>query len=131
MAEPRFITYDQALRLHHHSIENYGGSHGLRDQGALESALAMPEAGFGGEYMHSSLFDKAAAYLYHIVKNHPFVDGNKRTGFGCANIFLRLNGYQFEEEYKQALEELTLRVASQPISKAEIAQLLEDYSRPV
>jgi len=67
MAEPRFITYDQALRLHHHSIENYGGSHGLRDQGALESALAMPEAGFGGEYMHSSLFDKAAAYLYHII----------------------------------------------------------------
>lgn len=128
MSELRFLSFTQALRLHQKSIERYGGTHGLRDQGALESALAMPEAGFGGEYLHDSLFDKAAAYLYHIVKNHPFVDGNKRTGFGCANIFLRLNGYQFDEKYNQDLENLTLRVASEPISKQEIAQALEAYS---
>ncbi len=128
MSDIRFVSYQQALRLHAASIRQYGGAEGLRDPGALESALAMPESGFGGEYLHHSLFDKAAAYLFHIVKNHPFVDGNKRTGFGCANIFLRLNGCQFDEQYKQKLEELTLRVASEPISKEEIAQALESYS---
>lgn len=128
MSDIRFVSYQQALRLHSASISRYGGAEGIRDPAALESALAMPEAGFGDDYLHQTLFEKAAAYLFHIVKNHPFVDGNKRTGFGCANIFLRLNGYQFDEQYKQKLEELTLRIASEPISKDEIAQALEAYS---
>ncbi len=126
----RFLTLPQALRLHQASIQRYGGAEGLRDQGALESALAMPEAGFGDSYLHQTIFDKAAAYIYHIVKNHPFVDGNKRTGFGCCDIFLRLNGYSLKENHKQDLIDLTLRIASEPITKAEIARLLEKWSTP-
>ena len=86
MVQTRFLTLEQVLRLHKASIDTFGGSHGLRDRGALASALAIPKAGFGDQYLHQSIYDKASAYLYHIVKNHPFVDGNKRSGFGCADI---------------------------------------------
>lgn len=75
-----FLDLDRALRMHRSLIEAYGGSDGLRDAGLLESALAMPQASFDGQYLHADLFEMAAAYLYHIVQNHPFVDGNKRTG---------------------------------------------------
>ena len=128
MPELLFLTYEQVLYLHERSIERFGGSYGIRDGGLLEAALAMPQAGFGGEYLHATLFDKAAAYLYHVVKNHPFIDGNKRTGFGCAETFLDLNGYHLQEKHIEALYTLTLRVASEAITKEEIAQALEKYS---
>ena len=124
----RFITLEQALRLHKASIDRFGGSHGLRDQGALESALAMPESGFGGVYLHDSIYDKASAYLYHIVKNHPFIDGNKRTGLGCTEVFLYGNGYCIRKEHEQDMVDLVLRTASEPIAKNEISRLLEEYS---
>jgi death on curing protein len=127
MAQTRFLTLEQVLRLHQASINTFGGAHGLRDKGALESALAMPEAGFGNDYLHNTTYEKAAAYLYHIVKNHPFVDGNKRTGFGCADIFLRVNGHTLQTTFRQNLTALTLRVATEPITKEEIAELLEKW----
>jgi death on curing protein len=80
MVEPVFLTLDDVLEIHEQQIERYAGSHGLRDTGALESAVATPQATFGGKYLHGSLYLMAAAYLFHITQNHPFIDGNKRAG---------------------------------------------------
>ena len=90
--DPLFLTIDEIVAIHDDQVNRYGGSHGLRDEGLLLSAAAMPEMGFGGEYLHHDLFEMAAAYLFHIVMDHPFVDGNKRAGTAAARVFLRLNG---------------------------------------
>src|SRR5208282_4208704 len=114
--ETLFLTLDEVLEIHEQQIELYGGSHGVRDQGALESAVAVPQATFGGEYLHPTVAAMAAAYLFHITQNHPFIDGNKRTGANAAITFLLLNGYEptFTED---ELVELVLGVASSRLSK--------------
>lgn len=76
---PLFLDIGQVLCIHLSLIEHYGGHGGVRDIGLLQSAIAMPQSGFGGERLHRDLFEMAAAYLYHIVRNHPFVDGNAYT----------------------------------------------------
>lgn len=78
---PLFLDRDRVLRTHMSLIERYGGSAGLRDVGLLHSAIAMPQASFGGEFLHKDVFEMASAYLFHIVQNHPFFDGNKRRSF--------------------------------------------------
>ena len=83
----KFISKESVLFIHKRLIEIFGGSECIRDEGLLESAIVMPNSGVGSEYFHKSLFDKASAYLYHLVKNHPFVDGNKRVGFACTETF--------------------------------------------
>ena len=88
MARPRFLTLDEALLVHADQVRRYGGSHGLRDLALLSSALAMPTASFGGAYLHPSLAEMAAAYLFHIAQNHPFLDGNKRAALATALAFL-------------------------------------------
>lgn len=77
-SSPKFLTFDQVVALHELSINEFGGSHGVKDEGLLISALAQPESGSGGEYFHKEIFDMAAAYLFHLVKNHAFNDGNNR-----------------------------------------------------
>lgn len=84
--EPLFLEVDDVLEIHATQLDVYGGGAGLRDQGLLESAVAQPRASFGGDFAHEGLFAMAAAYLFHIVKNHPFVDGNKRTGLLSAKL---------------------------------------------
>lgn len=73
-----FLTLDEILESHQNQIDTYGGSHGIRDIGLLESAIAQPETSFGGHYLHEDVFEMAAAYLFHLVMNHPFVDGKDR-----------------------------------------------------
>lgn len=90
--EPRFLDLAEVLEIHVDQIERYGGAAGIRDLPLLLSALSMPEAGIHGEYVHGTLFEIAAAYLFHLTKNHPFVDGNKRTALASALVFLGLNG---------------------------------------
>jgi death-on-curing protein len=90
---PEFLDVDDVLDRHAAQLEAFGGLDGVRDRSALESAVAQPRATFGGQFLHEGLFAMAAAYLYHIVKNHPFVDGNKRTGLDAATTFLDLNGF--------------------------------------
>jgi death on curing protein len=80
---PRFLDLVEVLEIHESRIELYGGRPGVRDLGLLQSALAQPSAGFGGEYLHGNLYEMAAAYLFHVSRNHPFVDGNKRTALAC------------------------------------------------
>lgn len=89
---PKFLTYDQVLALHKLQIEQFGGCHGVKDDGLLLSALAQPESGFGEEYFHRDLFEMAAAYLFHLAKNHAFHDGNKRIAALTAAVFLEING---------------------------------------
>lgn len=88
----KFLPVEQVIFYHDRLIEQYGGLTGIRDIGLLLSALEMPKASISGEYLHKTIFDKAAAYLYHIVCNHPFIDGNKRTGAFSALVFLDING---------------------------------------
>ena len=115
-----FLDVNDVLMLHADQIELYGGEHGLRDLGLLESAVAQAQASFGGEYLHGDVFEMAAAYLFHIVKNHPFLDGNKRCGAVTALAFLDLNGIEIDAP-TGSLYELTLSAAQGEIGKAEIA----------
>lgn len=82
--EPVFPGIEQILEIHLDQIKRYGGAKEVRDMGLLQSAIAMPAAGFRDEYHHKDVFDMAAAYLFHIVSNHPFVDGNNKGGRGCG-----------------------------------------------
>src|SRR6185437_12902547 len=93
-----FLTIDEVLELHLKQIELFGGSAGLRDRGLLESAIAQPSQTFACAYLHEDIAAMAAAYLFHIVSNHPFLDGNKRTGTDAAVVFLDLNGYELDVE---------------------------------
>jgi death on curing protein len=118
-----FLTLDEVLAIHAHQIRSYGGRSGLRDRRLLESALAMPRATFGGEDLHDTVLEKAAAYLFHLVKNHPFVDGNKRVGLAVCLVFLRLNDIAIDAS-DDDLVSLVLGVAGGATSKADVAVFL-------
>ncbi len=118
-----FLTLEDVHQIHEIQLSRFGGGSGLRDVGLLESAIAQPQNSFGGEYLHPTIFDMAAAYLYHITQNHPFIDGNKRTGLACALVFLELNGVSIEQGTED-LYNLTIGVASSTIEKAQIADEL-------
>jgi len=115
-----FLTLEEIELLHFHQIERYGGLAGLRDKNLLESAVNYPQAMFGGHYLHEDVYHMAAAYMYAIIKNHPFVDGNKRTGFSVALLFLAYNDI-FIDVQEQKLFDLTIAVATGNISEDAIA----------
>ncbi len=117
----RFLTLEEVLFIHEDQILNYGGSPEIRDQGLLESAIAQPMATFGDQDLHPDVFDKAAAYLFHICSNHPFVDGNKRTALASSLVFLELNGIVIEDP-EELLYEIVIQVATGGSSKETIAQ---------
>lgn len=121
---PKFLTLTEVLEFHEELIREFGGSPGIRDLGLAEAALAMPQTGAGEKFFHAFPFEMAAAYLYHIAQNHPFIDGNKRTAFSAALTFLELNGYAVlggEDE----LEAATKKVASGKLDKSGAAAILE------
>lgn len=115
-----FLSLEEVLYLHANQIELYGGDPGLRDLDLLNSAVAQPEATFEGEYLHSYPYEMAAAYLFHLVENHPFVDGNKRTGAVAALVFLDLNDIEFNAQDGD-LFETTMEVASGQMNKGKLA----------
>lgn len=117
---PTFLDIEMVMRAHRSLIEHYGGIEGVRDAGMLHSAIAMPQAAFGGEYLHKDIFEMAAAYLYHIVQNHPFLDGNKRTGAAAAILFLAMNDIDIEAD-EDGLVEITLAVAKGEAGKTQVA----------
>jgi death-on-curing protein len=123
-----FLDVDEVIELHASQLELFGGGAGLRDQGLLESAVAQPQASFGGHLAHDGLFAMAAAYLFHLVSNHPFVDGNKRIGLIAALVFLDLNGVSIAHP-SEALYELTMGVAEGRIDKAAVAAELERIAK--
>ena len=112
MSEVLLILQDQ--------IRKYGGVYGVRDPSLLSSALAMPNSSFEGKYLHKDLFEQASAYAFHICQNHPFIDGNKRTGLAAALVFLSLNGIDLDDPNEE-LYKLMMKVANGKATKAEIA----------
>jgi death-on-curing protein len=124
---PDFLDVEDVADIHDLMIEEFGGSQGLRDVGLLESAVMQARVSFGGQFLHSDLFRMAAAYLFHIIKNHPFIDGNKRTGLGSALSFLDRNGIPIEGSTK-ALERLALDVADGDCSKPQAADVLRSLA---
>lgn len=123
-----FLTLDEVIEIHREMIERYGGSPGIRDMDLLQSAVAMPQASFGGQFLHDDLFEMAAAYLFHIVQNHPFVDGNKRVGAIAAFTFLKLNGLTLTSPETE-FEEHVLAVAQGKLGKAAVAEFLRRHAR--
>jgi death on curing protein len=123
-----FLSTEDALQVHAQQLSRFGGAEGLRDKSLLESALAEPQASFGGKYLYGTVYEMAAAYLFHIVSNHPFIDGNKRGGLLCALTFLEINGIEVDDP-NGSLYDLTYGVAEGKIEKAKIAKHLEALSK--
>lgn len=122
---PIFLTIEEVLAIHADQLRKYGGTDGVRSLEMLQSALAMPGSGFGDRYFHADLYDMAVAYLYHLVQNHPFVDGNKRGGVAAALVFLIMNGIDLAAN-ERTLESLVLDVASGRADKVSVAQFFRD-----
>ena len=120
---PDFLTLEEVLEIHSTQLARFGGAAGVRDVGLLESALSQPQASFGGQYVHEDLFEMASAYLFHVVSNHPFVDGNKRAGLLSALVFLDINGIEINDQ-GDTLYDLTIKVASGNSNKREISEVL-------
>jgi len=125
-----FLTLDEAIALHADQIERYGGRSGIRDLGLLRSALAVPSATFEGRFLHEGLHEMAAAYLFHIVRHHPFVDGNKRVGLMVVLAFLGLNARRLDAD-PQGVERLVQGMAGGGVSKAEAAVFVQQHLRPM
>ena len=125
---PTFLTPAEVLQIHRDQIELYGGDPGIRDLGLLQSALAMPAAGFGGRFVHGDLYEMAAAYLFHIIQNHPFVDGNKRTGVVAALVFLALNDVIIDVE-EDVFESVVWAVAKGEAAKATLSEFFRKHAK--
>ncbi len=121
MADPIFLGIDRVLRLHRSLITHYGGTDGIRDVSLLHSAVSQPEASSGGSFLHAFPFEIAAAYLFHIVQNHPFLDGNKRTGAAAAVVFLEMNDISLVGD-EEGLVDITMHAATGQASKRDIAE---------
>lgn len=122
-----FLSTEDVIQIHRDQIERYGGAPDIRDAGLLASAVEAPRATFGGSLLNQDVFEVAAAYLFHLVQNHPFVDGNKRTGAAAALVFLDLNSIECMIA-DDPLAELVISVARGETSKNEIAIFLRNHA---
>ena len=125
-----YLTPEQVLFIHHRIIEETGGSHGIRDISLLQSAVARPESSFDGKDLYTDLVTKAASLMHSIIKNHPFVDGNKRTAITSASIFLLRNGFRVNASNRE-LERFTLNVASKDVELNEITGWFKEHTKKV
>jgi len=107
----KYLSPEQVLFIHSRLIDTTGGAHGIRDTGLLQSAVSRPAATFGGNDLYSDIFQKAAALMESLARNHPFIDGNKRTAITSASVFLAMNGHKLETTQKE-LERFTLAAAT-------------------
>jgi death on curing protein len=122
-----FLEMDDILEIHGLQLPRFGGAEGIRDRGLLESAIAQPQAGIDGQFLHSDLFLMAAAYAFHIAENQPFVDGNKRTGLLAALVFLDLNDHSIDQP-SDRLYQAIMDIAAHRLDKRGLAELLRELS---
>jgi death-on-curing protein len=122
----RYLTLDEVLNLHQYVLEQSGGSAGVRDMNAVESALAQPRMTFAGQELYPTLAEKAATLGFSLVSNHPFVDGNKRIGHAAMEIFLVLNGHEISAPIDEA-EQTVLRLAAGELSREEWARWVQAH----
>lgn len=120
----RFLKVSHVIRLHREGLDTWGGQDGIRDSALLDSAVAMPQQSFGGEYLHSDLFAMAAAYAFHIAQNQPFIDGNKRAGTAAAFVFLRMHDIRCDPSADELLYNELIRVSKGELSKEGLADVL-------
>jgi death-on-curing protein len=125
-----FLSAEQILFIHARLVEETGGSHGVRDLHMLISAIGKTMARFDNQDLYPDLFSKVAALMESLLRNHPFVDGNKRTGATAAGLFLRRNGYRLTASNSD-LASITMRIAQSQTSVAELANWLRENSKPV
>ena len=127
MTHPRFLELDEILAIHDDRIRKYGGSSGIRDLRFLQSAMGNAAATFDCVFLHETVFEMAAAYLFGICRNHPFVDGNERTAVACALVFLRLNGERIIAD-EDDFYDLVIGVAVGRATKSAVAVFLEEHA---
>jgi len=123
-----FLTFEQVLAIHDNQIETYGGSHGIRDLALFESAIMRPQTTFGGKDLYPSVFEKAAVLMHSLIMNHPFVDGNKRTGTVSALVFLEINGFRIVVNQNE-LVDISLNVVSKNMDVKSVAKWLQKNSK--
>lgn len=126
----KHLTTQQVLLIHSRAIKRFGGSGGIRDIGLIESVVARPRASFSGKDLYKNIFDKSAALLQSLLKNHAFVDGNKRTALASAGIFLKVNGYKLINTHKQEVA-FAIKVDNQNLTLRQIASWLRRNSKRV
>lgn len=124
----KFLTVTRVLLIHDRLVKRIGGSAGVRDLGLIESAVARPQSGFGGKYLYTNIFDMAASLLQSLLKNHSFVDGNKRTALTSASIFLELNGYKLNRNDNEIVE-FAVRVDNSNLTLEQISSWLTENSK--
>jgi death on curing protein len=124
----RYLTIEEVLRLHDRVIERTGGSAGVRDRGALESAVAQPQMTFSGDDLYPTLPEKAATLCFSLAMNHPFVDGNKRTAHAAMEVFLILNGFEIRSSVDEQ-EAMMLSLATGILKREGLTELLEQQIR--
>jgi death-on-curing protein len=125
-----YLTAKQIMFIHSRLINETGGSQGVHDLSALESAVGRPQSSFDNQDLYPSLFMKAAALLDSLIRNHPFVDGNKRAGMTAAALFLRRNGYQLKTSQEDVVR-TAMGVAQSQLTIEEIAVWLKENSKPI
>ena len=126
----KYLNTPQVLAIHDQMVKRFGGSHGIRDLGLIESAVERPKATFDGVDLYPDIFTKAAALMHSLLKNHAFVDGNKRTAYSSCGVFLKLNGYKLENMHKESLE-FAMSVENDSLPLEEIAKWLKKHTKKI
>lgn len=126
----KILTLRQTLLLHELMVKRHGGSSGVRDMNMLESAINRPFATFGGKDLYRDIYLKTAALIQSIVKNHPFVDANKRTAFSSAYVFLSKNGIGLKTSQNEVVE-FMLRVTNENLSVDEISIWIKKHAKKI
>lgn len=127
--QPLFLSLEEVLEIHRQQIGYYGGVPGIRDLSLLESAIAQPQTTFSAEFLHATIPAMVAAYLFHICRNHPFVDGNKRVAANAAITFLLMNDWE-PASSEDELVDAVLAVASSSMTKDDLVQFFETHCVP-
>jgi death on curing protein len=126
---PAFLSLSEVLEIHRDQIFRYGGATGIRDMDLLKSALGMPPSTYGSRFLHTDIYEMAGAYLFHLVRNHPFVDGNERVGAVAAVVFLDLNGFDFNAP-EDDFAEMVLAVARGELDKTDVTVFIRRFVKP-
>lgn len=125
-----YVSLDDVIAIHDNVVSLYGGSHGIRDLGLVESAISRPKATFGGEDLYPDIFSKAAALFHSLMFNHAFVDGNKRTTISTTARFLSVNGYELDVSQKEFVA-FPLRVENKHLSIEAISNWLQKHTKKI
>ncbi|PRX23154.1 death-on-curing protein [Orenia metallireducens] len=130
MKDINFIPKKAILYFHEQLIQIYGGSTGIRDEKLLDSAIEQPKSTFEGNYLHDNIFKMASAYGFHLCKNHPFLDGNKRIALVAMDTFLQNNGYEITASEKETYK-IMIKLSSEGLSKDELTNWLKQNTTSI